>query len=71
LKINSKIIIFHAEDDWLIPQSHSIELLDIAQKHRPKEYPKVELVKFGKELGLGHFVSYHMPVYNIIKYLIF
>jgi hypothetical protein len=67
LKIKSKIIIFHAEDDWFVPISHAIELAAIAEKRRPKEFPKVELVKYGKELGLGHFVSYHGPFYEKLK----
>ena len=67
LKIKSKIIIFHAEDDWFIPHTHSVELLKLAETYRPKEYGKVELITYGKEHGLGHFVHQHEPLYLLIK----
>ena len=57
----------HAEDDWYIPQWHSRELYNIAEKYRPKEYGKVKFVELGKHFGLGHFIQSHSPIYPIIK----
>ncbi len=67
LKINAEILIMHAEDDWFIPQDHSKELYKICLEKRPKHYPKVTLVEYEKEHGLGHFIHTHMPAYDLIK----
>jgi len=67
LKIKQKILIMHAEDDWFIPQWHSRELYSIAEKYRPKDYPKVKFVELGKSFGLGHFIHTHLPIYQTIK----
>lgn len=69
LEINSKILIMHAEDDWFIPQYHSVTLKEISKK-RPKHFPEVKFVPLEKELGLGHFLQSHKPIYTHIKKLI-
>jgi hypothetical protein len=66
LEINSKILIFHAEDDWHVPYQHGFILNEIAQ-HRAEHLPPVELVSFGKEFGLGHYLYSHKSIYTHIK----
>ena len=69
IKINSKIHIFHAEDDGFVPVARAYDLLNIAETQRPKEFPKVELTVFKKELQLGHSNIYkHEQIYSIVKY---
>lgn len=67
VKVKSKILILHAEDDWFIPIQHSVDLYKICKEKRPKGYPECKFVEFKKELGLGHFPSVHTPVYKLIK----
>jgi hypothetical protein len=68
VKVNSKILIFHAEDDWFIPHDRGLDLLRIAKTLRPKNYPKVELKVLDKEHGLGHCNIYlHEEIYPIVK----
>lgn len=68
LKINSKILILHAEDDWLIPQDRSRDLVKISNEKRPKNYPPVKLIELHKRFGLGHVKIYtHKEIYPIIK----
>jgi hypothetical protein len=69
IKINSKIQIFHAEDDGFVPVARAFDLLKIAEAKRPKEFPKVELTVFKKELQLGHSgIHKHEDMYSIIRY---
>ena len=67
VKVNTKIMIMHAEDDWFIPQQHSIHLYKVCQSQRPKNFPPVKLVELEKKLGLGHFLHTHLPIYKLIK----
>jgi hypothetical protein len=67
VKIKSKILILHAEDDWFIPLQHSIDLYKICKDKRPKSYRECKFLDFKKELGLGHFPSLHAPIYELIK----
>jgi hypothetical protein len=68
LKINSKILIIHAADDWFIPQRHSYDLMKIVKECRPMEYPPVELIEYAKDLRLGHNEIYRNPeLYPAIK----
>ncbi len=61
-------MIFHSEDDWFIPYYRAYDLLNIAETERPKEYPKVELTVFKKELQLGHTNIYkNEEIYPIIR----
>lgn len=66
LEINSKILIMHAEDDWLVPYYHSVQLKEIS-KQRPRHFPEVKFVSFGKELGLGHNLQSHSIIYSHIR----
>ena len=68
LKIKSKVLILHAEDDMLIPQDRSRDLVKLCDEKRPKDYPPVKLVEFHKRFGLGHGKIYsHKEVYPMIK----
>ena len=68
IKINSKVQIFHSEDDAFVPVARAFDLLKIAENKRPKEFPKVELTVFKKELQLGHSnIHKHEEMYSIIK----
>jgi hypothetical protein len=68
LKVNSKILILHAEDDWFVPSDRSRELVQICEEKRPKSYPPVKLVEFHKGLELGHAKIYtHKKLYPLIK----
>ena len=61
-------MLLHAEDDKFVPFSHSKQLIQICDKHRPKEYPPVKFVGFDKRHGLGHNSIYtHNEIYPIIK----
>jgi fermentation-respiration switch protein FrsA (DUF1100 family) len=66
LEINAKILILHAEDDKSIPYSHGLELYEICQNRR-YDLPPVRFVSVNKELGLGHFIQSHKPMYEHIK----
>lgn len=69
VKINSKILIFHAQDDWHVPYYLGLDLFEICKTQRPKDYPKVELVILEREHGLGHSNIYlHENIYPIIRY---
>lgn len=68
MKAKSKILILHAEDDMLIPQDRSRDLMKICNQNRPKDYPPVKLVEFHKRFGLGHAKIYtHKELYPVIK----
>ncbi|RNA44948.1 abhydrolase domain-containing 12B [Brachionus plicatilis] len=68
LKTKSKILILHAEDDMLIPQDRSRDLIKICNQKRPQDYPPVKLVEFHKRFGLGHAKIYtHKELYPVIK----
>lgn len=68
VKINSKILILHAADDWFIPQQHSLTLIEIAKQERPADYPPVQLVEYHEDLALGHNNIYmHDKLYPTIK----
>ena len=61
-------MILHAEDDMLIPQDRSRDLLRVCAKSRPKNYPPVKLVELHKGFGLGHVKIYtHKEIYPLIK----
>lgn len=62
------MIIFHAEDDWLIPQDRSRDILKLSNSRRSKEYPPVKLIEYEKALGLGHNNIYtHQELYPLIR----
>lgn len=68
LKINSKVLILHAADDWFIPQDHSIELVKHAKANRPKDFPPVKLMEFHSDLRLGHNEIYtHEELYPVVR----
>lgn len=68
VKINSRILIFHSEDDFFIPHTRAYDLLRIAENQRPKEFPKVELMIFKSELNLGHTNIYkNEDIYPVVK----
>lgn len=68
LKTKSKVLILHAEDDMLIPQDRSRDLVKLCNEKRPKQYPPVKLIEFHKRFGLGHAKIYtHQEVYPMIK----
>lgn len=68
LKINSKVLVLHAADDWFIPQDHSIDLVRHAKANRPKNFPPVSLMEFHSDLGLGHNEIYtHEELYPVVK----
>lgn len=62
-EINSKILIMHAKDDTFVPYSQGETLFKIAKKAKRD----VDFVSFEKDLGLGHFLQSHMPIYDYIK----
>lgn len=68
IKTKSKILILHAEDDWLIPQDHSKELMKLLKEKRNKDYPEARLLEFHKGLSLGHNSIYtHKELYPYIR----
>ena len=68
VKISSKIMIIHAEDDWFVPQDRSRELKKICDEKRPKSYPSVKLVELHGSHGLGHCnIHTHKEMYPIVK----
>lgn len=68
LKTKSKILILHAEDDWLVPIDHSKDLTKFLKEKRFKKYPEVRLVEFHATFGLSHNKIYtHKEVYPLIK----
>ncbi len=68
LKINSKILILHAADDWFIPKDHSLDLIKICKEKRPAEFPPVKLIEYHEDLMLGHNKIYlHEELYPAIK----
>ncbi len=68
MRIKSKILILHAQDDWFIPFDRSRELIEIAEQYRPREYPPVRLIELEKEHGFGHCLIYqHKEIYPVIK----
>lgn len=68
IQTKSKILILHSEDDWLIPQDHSRQLVKILTEKRDKSYPEVRLVEFHSGLGLGHnYIYTHKELYPVIK----
>lgn len=68
VRIKSKILILHAEDDWFIPQDRSRDLVEICRKERPNDYPPVKLVELHEKHGLGHCkIGSHAEIYPIVK----
>jgi hypothetical protein len=67
LYLKSKILIFHAEDNWHVPKAQSDELVNLLKSKRSKNYPLLKYVELKGDLGLGHFIQSHMPVYREIK----
>ena len=62
-------MIFHAEDDWLITQERSKELIEICRRKRPYHFPSVSLIELQKHHGLGHGKIFtHKEIYPIVKY---
>ena len=71
VKVKSKIMILHAEDDIIVSLEHSKELMESCDKERPKEYPPVKLVEISGDSGFGHSLLYlHDEIYPIVKYSI-
>jgi hypothetical protein len=60
----------HAEDDWIIPSSRSIQLHKIAKSKRKKTLPPVELKIVEKETELGHIFLYlYSDFAKIVKFV--
>lgn len=53
----------HAKDDTFVPYSQGETLFKIAKQAKRN----VNLITFEKDLGLGHFLQSHLPVYDQIK----
>ena len=59
----------HAEDDVLIPHERSLELLEIAKKYRPKDYPEIRLFSIHRIHEIGHAKLYlHDEAFPVVKY---
>jgi homoserine acetyltransferase len=68
LEIESKILIFHSEDDWLISRDRSRELVRICEEKRSKQYSPVSLIELHSDHRLGHSnIGSHNEIYPIVK----
>jgi len=68
LLIKSKILILHAEDDFLIPHDRGAELYKIAIQKRPKNFPEVTFMSIAANYSAGHCNIYkHEEIYPVIK----
>lgn len=68
IQSNSKVLIFHSEDDPIIDSEQSRKLVEVCNKKRPDNYPPVKLVELDGKFKLGHDgIHTHQDIYSIIK----
>ena len=53
----------HAKDDSFIPYYHGETLFKLAKGAKRN----VQFIGLEKDLGLGHFLQSHLPIYDQIK----